>query len=210
MPEHLRSKFITPPTGWSYPEPDGTYIRAAHWGQLIEMIKQHRKVNNIPVSPELEQEVESWICSQISPELCTGGSSAQQGKPRPVTVWTVTAATKIALYAWRNENRMSVSLLEAGRRAAICAVCSQNSTNAACLSCRGLVSWVRGWMPRTTPSDSNLYVCNATGIMNIAAVHMGQGPIRSSTPKEVIGRFAKDCWKLPLLEKVDAKTNPAK
>ena len=66
------------PTGWHYPDSDGTVIRAHTYELLLESIAEHRLRNAIPMGNPIK-DVNDYACTKW-PEYC-GKTAAEMGFP---------------------------------------------------------------------------------------------------------------------------------
>ena len=184
---------------------DGYRSVAGSLQNLVRLSATHRKANEIDVPINFAEFVEDWICRRIPEDFVEGLGKSAKKKRRPgtgvLTLGTVQAASTIELHAHRDAGRICVSPPEAERRAQVCLKCDMNSSSTACMSCRGLVSWIRGWIHGSTTVDKRLYVCKISAIMNIVHVHMTESALASCTPDKMVELHPEHCWKRKLLEK---------
>jgi len=191
----LKRPHQTPPGGYVYTDKDlDMNFQANTLKQLVEKVEGMRKINEKEVPSNLHEIIEDWICQRLEQSFVIGEQApGTQQLYMPYSV--VKIATEMFLTKWRLSGGKSCSTKIAEERAVICMACSCNTTNATCLSCRGLVSWIRTKTQRKTSHDSILLVCNKCAVMNIAAIHCDDKYIRKSTTPDVIEAVPDTCWK---------------
>lgn len=197
----LKNRAVQPPVGWSYKDSDTNFlIEGGHFDQLVEMVSKHRAANGLSIAPNLPAIIEDAICRQIPAEMTNAPMSDYPVSHRPMTLSTVTNATKIALKAWRRLGRHVVPKSKANERAKLCTDCPENVMSSACLSCKGLSSWIREWLGRSTPYDDSLYVCRVCGVMSSAQIHLTRKTFADYSSEAIIPKHPESCWKRKLLE----------
>ena len=206
MPRELmkfRRKDVVPPGGYQYQDPDTEHITVAGtFKDLIRIASTHRIANKLEVTLDFPAIVEDWICRRIPLDMTSAWESESTGSVSVLTTRTITAATNLMMREWRNkDNRKVCTPREATRRALICSECPSNQQKTACMSCQGLITWIKGWLPRSTSVDGALYICVKSAIMNVAHVHMTAATLERTIRDDNISKLPEKCWKRQLLEK---------
>jgi len=197
----LKNKRVVPPIGWVYYVPETKHtIRRATFIDLVQHVKRHFKANELEIPDDIENRIEKFICDRIPLSMTTSTANRNEFSKLRMTVGAVQRATSAALHAWRDEKRRSVSSKEAEERAQICVDCPENTRNTACLSCRGLNNWVKGWQSVSTTKDNQLFICGVSAIMNIAHVHLTEPALRKCISSTLIPKHPETCWKRKTLE----------
>ena len=196
----LRKKHQVPPGGYVYHDPEMDMDFSANTlAQLVEKVALIRRANNLTIPENFKSVIEDWICQRLPKSFVIGDPDpVKQRQFMPLSV--VRTATELFMTGWRLNGSKLCTPEEADRRADICIQCEANTTNAACLGCKGLLSWIRTKNQRKTLKDSLLLVCNRCAVMNVAAIHCDEGYIKRSTAPDVLAALPTECWKKAICE----------
>jgi hypothetical protein len=196
----LKKAHETPPGGYRFHDDELDMDTQANTkAQLILQCKKLRRLNGVEIPGDFADIIEDWICQRIDQHFVLGEKPPSAIRAyMPLSV--VKTATEIFLTQWRIAGRKYVSTAKADERAVICLSCEQNRVNAACLGCKGLTPWVRGWTQRSTTYDQRLLICNCCAVMNVAHIHADNAYIVKATHAEILNAMPATCWRKQLCE----------
>lgn len=185
----------SPPGGWYYKDPEtGREFRPVAWNDMLPMIIQHRKANNLPISTMLRDNVEAQVCKHVPPEWC--GNITIQDRVAPLTFAQVLQGTAV-LMDWMSHGANIVSQSEANDRSRTCAHCHYNSGIEGCSTCsmgkvRELVGRIVG--QRTTQGDAMIQACKICGCALKAKVWIPLDVLQRHMSAEQNNAFPEWCW----------------
>lgn len=171
----LLNKETVPSGGFRFLQADtGVWITAPSWTELIQRVKAHRKANNIPISPELEQQIETQLCETLPPGQCTYVVPSHSRRARRIArpKWEKYVEATATMLKTAKEGL--ATLPEANAHAATCARCQFNQSPDGCTSCnmQELVDLVAKYALKKTEHDSKLKGCLLCGCALRAKVHI--------------------------------------
>lgn len=184
----------TPQGGWRYyQEETDTLIEGPHYNGLVDKVANHRAANNLPIEPGWEQEIIDYMCQEL-PGVC---KDKKTEKGPSITMSQVLHFTKILGDALLNGHE-KVDLVEATRRASICAACPSNVEPAGCVPCglRGAAQLLSKFVgARETPHDNRLESCKHCGCLNKAQVWFQLELLQRHMSDRVNEELPPRCWK---------------
>jgi hypothetical protein len=191
----LQNKDTQPPGGFRYLQQDtGVWVKAASWEELIKGVRAHRNANNIPCGIELEQEVETQLCSTLPPGNCNYATEKERKRAKMIGRPSMSKFLELTRVLAEMHGNELVDKATANQHAEICRKCHYNQRPDGCTSCAmsdlvGLLS--RFTLPKTE-HDAHLHGCMLCGCSLRAKVHF---------PAEALARSAQDieafpewCW----------------
>jgi hypothetical protein len=196
MRMRLLSYREVPPGGYRYTVPETGHL-VHSWGvdSWVDQCKRHLASNNIPVSIDLQQQMEAQFCEILPPGWC---EHDDPNRPRVSTdlYWSDVERGSAAFLDWATSGRETVPQEEANRRAKICAGCYMNSNASGCgKSCRELLRRVFGlFTGRETPYDAILKNCSVCKCVIAAKVHFPLTVIEAHDNPEFQRMFPIHCW----------------
>lgn len=159
----LKKRNTTPPGGYRDVAPQtGFPFYADSLADLIAKEKNHLKANNLSVPTDLAEQIENRLCHLMPEGICesTDGEQYQGGASRTASHRILNATIGIC-----KGNVVGAS--EAARRAVLCVECPHNARHAGCSTCKGITASLNSLAAgRSTPSDSQLQVCDILGAFN--------------------------------------------
>jgi len=185
----------TPPGGWPYTDPD-TGRKFNHY--VLQVLKQdvrnHRKANNLPVAPDLNDQIEDQICKSVPPEWC-GGVGSESRLP-PLSFSQAIHGTAL-LMDWVAHGTPLVDQAEANSRSRTCAHCYANSGIEGCSNCsmdklRELVVRIVG--NKRTEGDDMIQACKICGCALKAKVWVPLNILQRHLSAEQNEQFPEWCW----------------
>lgn len=196
-----------PPGGFKYFCPhNGKWSQ--QFNSVREMMAHLRKFyadNGWKDAPE-EEQVLDQLCRLLelngSGECCTGATANPTVKEGRIAVTFNAIAQGTKVYADWIKSTQKVSLVEAERRAAICAVCPWNVKSNECSSCRGLSRFAQmvgdvakflGGLPNTS-QDAKLHTCAPCLCAVKVKVHCPKDIILDNITEEQKGKLWSKCW----------------
>jgi hypothetical protein len=186
-----------PPGGWKYTQEDSDLnITGGDYYHLRENVRKHRQINSFFAGPDLDNEIQTQICTKLPPNaravFCRPCQSLGPG--RSVDLEDVRHFLAVA-GQWMKK-REFVSQAEADTRAEICASCPKNIAIAGCRTCRGLIKHTLDLIgQKSTPFDDKLGACEVCGCGNQAQVHLPLEALKKGITKKMV--FPDYCWKRP-------------
>lgn len=168
MSLHLEKLTEVPPGGFRYKDPStGRVITGPTYRDWVNAVKKHKVANNLPVTGQLEADMQEQLCLQMPPGWCVreDGASYAGGTPDGFSISQVFTGTA-ALVDWYLSGKKKVSRDTAQARANICGPCPFNQQPAGCSSCNqgkilGLVSKIVGG--EQLDGDAKLNACTLCG-----------------------------------------------
>lgn len=185
-----------PPGGYRFVERGTNFeVKAHSFTQLVRAVAAHKRANNLPVTGQLDQEIQEQLCSHLPPGWCEYNDPFwNPGRGGSLNFNDVVLGTKI-LVDWFLSGKKRVEKSEADRRASICSGCPQNQLPIGCNSCnlnvlRGVVESIVGG--KITTHDHLLNACGICGCSLKAKVWL---PLELLKKHEPEGRQYPDwCW----------------
>ena len=182
---------LYPPDGYTFDDADGVKHRGDSWRDLFRLIREYRVRNGKP-GGDIEAEVNTQHCAKYS-GLC-------QAPPGPPPA-PLSAGINHRVLNWlshvltnrrQNSTPAHVSVAEATRRAAICALCPrQQSLSTACEACLSSIRDARKViLAETTPANRSLHPCGVLGEDTFVSVHLNLKP-------EADPALPPPCWRRP-------------
>lgn len=187
--------------GWRVQVPQtGVFFIEGSAMTLRNKVRQHLVANGHEVPPNYREWIEDLICQQGSLD---GTICAEIPKEMPEQVKTLTwaIAERFIKTIWglsKSSNKPKlVPLVEAERRATICAKCPLNVELAIpCKGCRGLIKRAAEVLGgRTTSLDKKLESCAACGCDLKLKVHISNEIIDKAEARKNPD-YAPGCWRL--------------
>lgn len=186
-------KVIGDRMGWFYPvEQTKVVLMSIGWPSLVKETREHLRGNDLPVPPDLNEQMMAWYCSTVGGEAC--------GEPPPVAPHDLRALAERFLRTAKKfvfDGGQKVPQEEAERRAAICAACPKNIHADWCSGCfltsltASAVGMVSGWK---TSQDDKLQSCQVCGCRLSLKVHT---PLEAMRYRELDGLWPEHCWARP-------------
>ncbi len=198
MSLQLHNYTTVPPGGYRYLQPETkVWVSAPSWEDLLTAVRNHRRANNLPIGQEFTSEVESQLCANLPPEICSHDRSKSKTWRGPLTLEELLRGTG-TLISWFLDGMKKVLPDEADRRAAICGSCHFNQNFQGCTSCNQtvlhkLTEKITG--SQKTKHDGLLQNCTICGCSNKAAVWLPLDVLQENTPAEINDDFPEWCWK---------------
>lgn len=196
----LSKKDVTPPGGWHYREPDGTFFKAGTFGDLLRVVTEDRVAKMLPVE-NIASEVEEWICRETNAKCKVVAPASIQG---PVEIEAGDAWRFMKTAAAWIKKRGVVSQEEADRRAEICAGCRyQGEPPVNCWGCSQLFALIHEAIgERRTRFDEQLRFCSVCKCNNKIQAWTPLDVLRAYGPSEPFRGLDTDgrgtpCWKAP-------------
>jgi hypothetical protein len=197
--QRLIEQHTVPPDGYRYFQPETRMtIRGGDYWDLFTQVHKHRKVNNIPLGPIWEAEVEDQLCQSLPAGFC---KEADPNK-RPMGMSTRIEYDDLArgmevMIEWAKQGRPHVEQDLAEKRAAICTRCFYNvNLSTGCHACRGALNLtLRAVGGRKTSLDNYLKTCAVCKCANAAQVHFPAEVLAEGTPEVMLPLFPDFCWK---------------
>lgn len=192
-------KSEVPPGGFRYTQREtATQITAPDWGELVAKVKGHRRANGLPVTPNIEEEIENQLCEILPPGICMrdGEGMARGHFPGGLSFEQVKRGTA-TLVEWFLGGSQKVSRDEATGRARVCAACHYNQHPSGCSACsqgslRELVQRIVGG--ETILGEHLLEACLICGCSLKAKIWLPLEVIQKHTSTEMNGQFPEWCW----------------
>lgn len=191
----LQNKDVVPPGGFRYLQTDtGVWLHAPSWGELVKAVKAHRKANSIPFGAELEQEIETQLCSTLPPGHCSYGQDQHRKRAKMIGRPSMKKFMELTRTMIQMSGKELVPLPTANQHAEICRKCHYNQRPDGCTSCAmgDLVGLLAGFSLPKTEHDAHLHGCMLCGCSLRAKVHF---------PADVLARTSQDleafpewCW----------------
>ncbi len=194
----LERKHETPPGGFRYTQPETKmFFRTVTWRDLVQLVHQHRRANNLPVGLFFEQEIEQQLCGELPPGWCREPTVPPSPGRGALTLKEIILGTK-TLASWVMGGGKRVELQEANRRASICVGCPMNQEIADCSACnettlRAAVELVTSG--GVTDQEGKLKACAVCGCSNKAQVWLPLDILQKHLPDEMNARLPDICWK---------------
>jgi hypothetical protein len=193
--------FETPPGGWHYIQPEtGHVFETYSYPKWIEDISKHRFANGIPVTADLEWELQDDLCKR-HPEWANSicrRVPEPQGKIR--INFHATLSFIAMLLDWLFKGLPTVSQEVAEERASICAGCPFNRPMSfGCGLCTSqvteLLASLRG--QKRTSKDDLLGICGICSCSLKAAIHFPVEVQKKALNEHMIQEFKNIpfCWK---------------
>lgn len=186
-------KVIGDKAGWFYPvEQTKVVLVSVGWKTLVKETREHLRGNDLPVPPDLNEQMMAWYCSTVGGVAC--------GEPPPVAPHDLRALAERFLRTAKKfvfDGGQKVPQEEAERRAAICATCPKNTHADWCSGCfltsltASAVKMVSGW---TTSQDAKLQSCSVCGCRLSLKTHLS---LESMRYRELDGLWPDHCWAKP-------------
>lgn len=184
-----------PPGGFRYKDTStGCMVTGPTYRDWVNNVKKHKVANNVPVSPELEAEMQEQLCRQLP-----AGSCIRDGVPFSSGVSSGLSFDKVingtvVLGEWLLTGRKKVEKQEAQERTNVCATCPYNQPIQGCTSCNQgkllqVVNRIVG--PEKLMGDDRLNACTLCGCSLKAKVWI-DGEILKKHTNGV--EFPEWCW----------------
>lgn len=193
----LRPVTTHPHGGFSYTQEEtGHHMSDRTFAGLLNKVIEHRKANNIPVPFNIDDIVESHVCSE-HPDFCRDKDVKIPKRDQQITLELAVRFTKTLFYAAGER----VDQVEAESRAEVCSTCESNVEPIGCNGCtRGIVKKVISFVTgsKTTSKDSQLKSCRHCGCFNAAQIWMPVNALQKSISEEENQALPDNCWKKKL------------
>jgi len=181
---------LYPDGGYFYVEADGTRFRGDGWRNLIQLVRDYRVRNGLPVrDPEVD--VFNQYCARM-PSHCRT-SAPQPSQPHSMSFNQRVLQWFSNMLEIRRLNPRAFGRVPddvAAQRAAICARCPrQQALSSACESCLNAVrSGRKVILDGAASQHQNLHACAALGEDCQTTVHIGLPPVDPSM-------VPPECWR---------------
>ena len=187
---------------WKITHPETkTVLKGASFAALMSEVKEHHRINNIPIGLSLGEQVERWICEQ-SPDNCVFSAGGVPIRPPTLTKRDIYNGTLVLLKK-KLGGAVNVDQAEADRRAAICSNCPANvmvrmPCGSTCADIEEMISKIIG--SSKTQFDSKLNWCGICHCSLKAAVWVDLQVQCVGVEDDARAQFAKmkqamGCWK---------------
>lgn len=134
----VSNKFETPSGQWNYTEPStGVKFRTYAFDQLVDMVRKHKKGNNIEMPPDWYEQFENELCNQNENIPCYDPEKSQTGCVLSLSIIKRFLTT---VWHWVRDGGKLVDRSLADRRSEICATCPNNKFVGGCFGCKGVTS----------------------------------------------------------------------
>jgi len=180
-----------PPDGYRYVFPeDGWLCHAWTYVDWVAAAKAHLTVNNKPIPPTLEADMQQQLCLVLPPGWCLYDDD---NRPRPSTSleWNDVVNGLKTFARWIAEGCSYVLQSEADRRAEICSRCYLNTNVQGCTACQKAVDEVV--RDKRTKFDSVLKACAVCKCMLRAKVHFPMSTL-DTDDETVQAMYPGHCW----------------
>lgn len=198
----LSNLLHVPPGGWKYTQEDsGLELRGGDYYDLRENVRKHRQLNSFTAGPDLDNEIQTQICTKLAPSARAVFCRPCQplAREHSVDLEDVRHFLQVAV-EWMKK-REFVSQQEADTRAEVCASCPKNIAIEGCRTCRGLIKHTLNLVGhRRTPFDEQLGACEVCGCSNQAQIHLPLEALKKGITKKM--KFPDWCWKRSALTHV--------
>ena len=184
----LLNKNETPSGQWKYTEPStGVFFKTYAWDQMIDMVRKHKKGNQIEMPPDWVESLENEVCHQ-NPHLdCFDPEKVKSSCDLSLTVLRRFLAT---MWHWLKGGGNLVDQSLAESRADICASCPNNKHVHLCFACKGLTGIVRELKgERGTKRDPELNSCSSCCCVLQVKVHI---PLEAMDDPSI--EYPSWCW----------------
>lgn len=186
----LINPMAEPPNGFTYVDDDTGYMTVgASLSSLIQIARDHRRANELPIPEDFAAQVEHHVCLENPPSFSTGALAAGESHSSVLDEYRIRRNVQSLLNGYKAHGKELVDPNLANRRAETCVGCAENIQSPICLGCVGLIDFAHGYFSRTTPVDKQLKVCRQTACMLKTQVHI---------PDEALIDFEADfpdqCW----------------
>lgn len=161
-------------------------------------VKQHYLANNLPIGLQWAENIQDQLCAGLDNEWCNEG-----GYPIPpmggwgFTIQAVIQGTRTLAQWMINAKGKKVELVEAERRALICAGCPFNQPPVGCSGCNIKALHdasnfvVNG---AATVYDSQLQSCKICGCSLRAKIHLPLDILRDNLTDGQMNALPQHCW----------------
>lgn len=165
---------------------------------FIHACKEHAKANSLPIGLNWEAKIQDQLCVGLDGEWCNN-----EGIPLPPAggwrfdIQGVIQGTRtLAQWLLKGKGR-KVEVVEAERRALICASCPMNQDPAGCSSCtmgalKEAANLIVGGT--TTVYDSSLKSCRVCGCSLRAKIHLPLDILRDNLTDAQMTALPQACW----------------
>lgn len=195
--KRLRPVTTSPAGGFSYTQEEtGHKISNRTFAGLLAEVIAHRKANNLPVPFNIDDIVESHVCSE-HPHYCKETDVKVPRRLQQVTLELAVRFTKTLFYA--AGERVGQGMAES--RAEVCSTCEDNVDPIGCSGCtRGIIKKVISFVTgsKTTSKDSQLKSCRHCGCFNAAQIWMPIDALQKLISEEENEALPPHCWKKKL------------
>jgi hypothetical protein len=196
--QRLIEKTTVPPDGFRYfQEETRTTVRAPDYDNLFVEVARHRKVNNIPLGPLWQAQVEDQLCQQLPSGFCKEQDAAQGRNVFTRIGWEDVSRGTQSLTSWFTGGRRYVEQALADSRAATCARCYYNvqigGICAACQHLQNLTTKLVGG--HKTSSDPFLRACAICKCANAAQVQVPIEDLAKGVTEQMMSQWPPFCWK---------------
>lgn len=165
---------------------------------FVYAVKQHYLANNLPIGLQWAEKIQDQLCAGLDSEWCNDG-----GYPIPpmggwgFTIQAVIQGTRTLAQWMINAKGKKVELVEAERRALICAGCPFNQPPVGCSGCNIKALHdasnfvVNG---AATVYDSQLQSCKICGCSLRAKIHLPLDILRDNLTDGQMNALPQHCW----------------
>jgi len=175
---------IPPGRAWFYQIPGGPFLESLRdLDDLVHQVRAKLVELGLPEIPELELEIQDYMCKTMPSGYCTGKPEIEQ-----VTYHEVVDSTRSILSSARKVNKIghvAENVIDA--RANACMACPLHSMQL-CLTCKGILTEFQPYVgSRSTPYDRTLRVCRAC---------MGAVPFLLQVDADAMPKkdYPAECW----------------
>jgi hypothetical protein len=204
--QRLIERHTVPPDGYRFFQSETRMtVSAPDYDNLFVEVAKHRKVNNIPMGPLWEAQVEDQLCQQLPPGFCKEEDPLANRRNVFTRVsWDDVSRGTQSLISFVSHGGQYVDQVLADSRAATCARCYYNvQMTGLCGGCEALQNLVatatRG---RRTTSDPFLKSCAVCKCANAVQVHMRIEDLEKGVPDSMLEKFPGFCWKRQEVERL--------
>jgi hypothetical protein len=198
MMQRLVEKYTVPPDGYRFFQAETrTTVSAPDYDNLFVEVAKHRKVNNIPMGPLWEAQVEDQLCQQLPPGFCKEEDPLQNRRNVFTRIaWEDVLSGTQTIASWATGGFKSVDQLLANSRADTCSRCPFNvqigGLCAACTHLQNLAAKFTGG--RRTTAEPFLKACAVCHCSLAVKVWVPIEAIRKGTSADRLSKFPEWCW----------------
>jgi len=184
-------RMTVPPGGmyFYFVKETDTKLEATNMSALMHSVRRHYEVNEFNPPPNLEAEIENYMCSFMPEGFCNGVDPDAK-----ITVWITPATLREATASMFRQYSLGlnafVDLPKATERASICSGCEEHSRGV-CTTCNGLAAFSKVMNGnRSTIYDKYLGICTVCKCMASVKVHYADEVLKKTKKRP----YPKGCW----------------
>jgi hypothetical protein len=196
--QRLLNTSEVPPDGFRYWQSETrTWVRAPDYDNLFSLVREHRKVNNIPMGAFWQAEIEDQLCQSLPAGFCKEEHPAANRRNILARVgWSEVLHGTQTIVSWAVHGLKHVDQALADSRADVCSRCYYNVQIAGlCGGCQHLQNLAAKFTGgRRTSSEPFLKACAVCKCSLSVKVWLPIEDIRAGTPASQVGQFPDFCW----------------